>query len=201
MKTIKTTLLAITVLVLLWSGIMPKDRFTWFLETFPVWVGLPLLMFFDAKSRITPLLFILICIHAMVLCVGGKYTYAEVPFGFWLQDAFSMARNPYDRIGHFFQGFVPVFLAREVLIRKRVLPRNFWLFLFSICICLSFSAFYELIEWSAAVFTDEGAAAFLGTQGDQWDTQWDMFMALVGALTGWMALSHFHDKQINKNMW
>ena len=145
---------------------------------------------------LTPLLYRLLFVHAVILMVGGHYTYAEVPLGFWMKDAFGFARNHYDRIGHLAQGFVPAILAREILLRRGVVPRRAWLFFLVTCVCLAFSAFYELVEWATALATGSAATAFLGTQGDPWDTQWDMFLALVGALTSQTLLGRIHDRQL-----
>ena len=189
-------LLAIILIFLGWSGFDPKDRLTWFLEVAPVLIGLAF-MFWTRKSfPLTNLLYILITIHSVILCVGGRYTYAEVPIGDWVKDFFGMARNHYDRLGHFAQGFIPAILAREILIRHQAVKNKKWLFLFATCICLSFSAFYEFIEWWTAFISGEGASAFLGTQGDIWDTQWDMFLALIGAVMAQIILSRAHDRQV-----
>jgi putative membrane protein len=142
------------------------------------------------------LLCCLLAVHAVILMVGGHYTYAEVPLGFWVRDALGLARNHYDRLGHFAQGFVPAILAREVLLRNTSLRRGGWLFFLVVCVCLAFSAFYELVEWWTALISGEGATAFLGTQGDVWDTQWDMCLALVGALTAQLLLARAHDRQL-----
>jgi putative membrane protein len=182
--------------ILVWSGVAPHDRFTWFLEVAPVLIGAPILVALRHRFRLTPLVYTLLWIHAIILMVGGKYTYAEVPFGFWLQDAFGFSRNHYDRIGHFAQGFIPAMLAREVLIRRSPLAGSRWLPFLVVCFCLAFSALYELIEFWTALATGEAAEAFLGTQGDVWDTQWDMQMALIGAVTALATLSHFHDRQL-----
>jgi putative membrane protein len=182
--------------ILVWSGVAPHDRFTWFLEVAPVLIGVPILVALRHRFRLTPLVYTLLWIHAIILMVGGKYTYAEVPFGFWLQDAFGFSRNHYDRIGHFAQGFIPAMLAREVLIRRSPLAGSRWLPFLVVCFCLAFSALYELIEFWTALATGEAAEAFLGTQGDMWDTQWDMQMALIGAVTALVTLSHFHDRQL-----
>ncbi|HBC06139.1 MAG TPA: hypothetical protein DC046_00980 [Rhodospirillaceae bacterium] len=190
------------VLGLLWlvalggSAIGPADRLTWFMEVLPVMIALILMAATQRSFPLTPLLYRLAFLHGLVLILGGHYTYAHVPPGFWLQDLFDLARNPYDRIGHFFQGFVPALLAREVLIRKGFLSRGRMLFFVVTCICLAFSAFYELIEWWAAVLLGQGAAEFLGTQGDVWDSQWDMFMALIGAILAQVLLSRRHDHEI-----
>jgi putative membrane protein len=145
---------------------------------------------------LTTLLCCLLAVHAVILMVGGHYTYAEVPLGFWVRDALGLARNHYDRLGHFAQGFVPAILAREILLRNTPLRRGGWLFFLVVCVCLAFSALYELIEWWTALISGEGATAFLGTQGDVWDTQWDMFLALVGALTAQLLLARVHDRQL-----
>ena len=183
-------------LALIASGIQPADRVTWFLEAAPVLIALPLMAATRGGFPLTPLLYRLAFLHGLVLILGGHYTYANVPLGFWLQDLFDMARNPYDRIGHFFQGFVPAVLAREVLLRKTGLGAGKMLFFVVASICLAFSAFYELIEWWAAVILGQGAEEFLGTQGDVWDTQWDMCMALVGAVLAQVVLSRRHDRQV-----
>jgi putative membrane protein len=192
------TLLAIVAVVLVWSGSDPHDWFTWFLEVFPVVVGVPVLIYVYRRFRFTPLVYTLIAIHAIVLMVGGRYTYAEVPFGFWMQETLGFARNHYDRIGHFAQGFVPAMVAREILIRRSPVGRSRWLPFLAICFCLAFSAFYELIEFWTAVATGEAAEAFLGTQGDPWDTQWDMMLALIGAITALLLLSRVHDRQLQR---
>ncbi len=182
--------------VLVWSGTAPHDRFTWFLEVAPVLIGVPVLIRVWPAFRFTRLVYTLLWIHAVILMVGGKYTYAEVPLGFWLQDAFGFARNHYDRIGHFAQGFIPAMLAREILIRRSPLRGSRWLPFVVVCFCLAFSALYELIEFWTALSTGEAAEAFLGTQGDVWDTQWDMQMALVGAVAALAALSRVHDRAL-----
>jgi len=189
-------LLAVVLGVLAWSGVAPHDRFTWFLEVAPVLIGLPIIVATYRRFPLTPLLYTLLAIHACILMVGGKYTYAEVPAGFWVSEAMGLARNHYDRLGHFAQGFVPAILAREILIRNSPLRGSRWLPFVVVAFCLAFSAFYELIEWWTAVATGESAAAFLGTQGDIWDTQWDMVLALVGAITALLTLSRLHDRQL-----
>lgn len=191
-------LLAVVAAVLVWSGIAPHDRFTWVLEVFPVIIGLPLLIYVYPRFRFTPLAYTLMALHAIILLVGGRYTYAEVPFGFQMQEWFGFARNHYDRIGHFAQGFVPAIVAREILIRRSPLGGTRWLPFFVICFCLAFSAFYELIEFWTALATGEQAEAFLGTQGDPWDTQWDMMVALVGAISALVLLARWHDRQLQK---
>jgi putative membrane protein len=191
-------LLGIVTAVLVWSGISPRDRFTWVLEVFPVIVGVPALVYVYPRFRFTPLVYTLIAIHAVLLMVGGKYTYAEVPFGYWMQRTVGFARNHYDRIGHFAQGFVPAMVAREVFIRRSPLRRSRWLPFVVICFCLAFSSFYELIEFWTALATGGAAEAFLGTQGDPWDTQWDMMLALIGAITSLILLSRVQDRQLQR---
>ncbi|WP_068307840.1 DUF2238 domain-containing protein [Kordiimonas lacus] len=179
---------------LVWSGIGPKDQFTWLLEVAPAIIGLLLIAATYKSFRLTPLLYWLILVHAIVLMVGGHYTYAEVPF---FDGLFGAERNNYDKVGHFFQGFVPALLAREIFIRKDVVNGKAWRTLFILSVCLAFSAFYELIEWGVAEATGEGADAFLGTQGYAWDTQSDMLLALIGAISCLLALSRLHDRQLD----
>lgn len=190
--------LAVVLVVLTWSGVAPKDRFTWFLEVAPVFIGLPILLFlYQRGSRVTSLLLILLGIHACILALGGKYTYAEVPLGFWMQGFFGFARNHYDRIGHFAQGFIPAILFREWLLRSNSMRRGPLLFLVVCSFCLSFSAIYEFIEWFTAISTGEASEAFLGTQGDPWDTQWDMFLALNGSWISQLLLGRIHSAQLD----
>ena len=180
------------------SGLDPYDRLTWALEVAPVVIVLPVLWATRGRFPLTPLLYACILAHAIVLMVGGAYTYARVPLGFQIADWLGLQRNPYDRIGHFFQGFVPALAAREVLIRgQRVRGRRMLAFIV-VCIVLAISASYELVEWAAALALGQGADEFLGTQGDTWDTQSDMFMALVGALSALALLSRLHDRQIEQ---
>ncbi len=186
-------LLALTGLVLIWSGIQPFERGTWWLEVAPVLMGAPLLLATFSTFRLSPLLYRLLFLHAVVLIVGGHYTYARVPIGFWAQELFEFSRNHYDRLGHFAQGFVPAILAREVLLRRSPLVRGKWLFFLVVSICLAFSAFYELIEWWAALIGGSAADSFLGAQGDVWDSHWDMFFALLGALLAQISLRRAHD--------
>ncbi|OOZ37823.1 DUF2238 domain-containing protein [Solemya velesiana gill symbiont] len=189
--------LAAISLFLLFSGIDPvADRYTWFLETVPVMIGIAILVPTYRDFRLTPLLYRLLALHALILMIGGHYTYAEVPLFNWLRDAFELSRNHYDRIGHLAQGFIPAILAREILLRRSPLEPGKWLFLVVTSICLAFSAFYEMIEWWAALVSEQAAEAFLGTQGDHWDTQWDMFLALVGAITSQLLLAGYHDHQL-----
>ncbi|HEY2945763.1 MAG TPA: DUF2238 domain-containing protein [Vicinamibacteria bacterium] len=190
-------LLVAGLVVLAWSAVRPHDYFTWLMEVTPILIGVPILVATYRRFALTPLLYRLIFLHAVILMVGGRYTYAEVPLGFWMERMFGFARNHYDRIGHFAQGFVPAILAREILWRRGVVTRRGWLFFLVTCVCLAFSAFYELIEWWTAEATGSAATAFLGTQGDPWDTQWDMFFALVGALVSLLLLGRVHDRQMN----
>jgi len=182
----------------IWSGLDPKDYFTWCLEVLPAIIGAGILLFTYQSFRLTPLLYGLILFHCIVLMVGGHYTYAEVPLFDTIKELFNLERNNYDKVGHFAQGFVPAIIAREILIRKNVVNGTSWLNLFIISICLAFSAFYELIEWCVAISTGENAEAFLGTQGYIWDTQSDMAIALVGAICAVIFLAKYHDKQLAK---
>jgi putative membrane protein len=178
------------------SGIQPYDRATWLMEVAPVLIAAPILLATYRRFPLTSLLYALICVHALVLILGGAYTYARVPLGFWLQDLLELERNPYDRIGHFMQGFVPAMVAREILVRNRYVSGKSMAAFLSLCVALAVSAFYELIEWWAALALGQGADEFLGTQGDPWDTQADMFLALIGAAAALAALSRLHDRQI-----
>ena len=189
-------LLFLAFVALVVSGIGPKDRLTWLLEVAPVLIGAPILVATARRFPLTPLLYRLLFFHSLVLMLGGHYTYAEVPLGEWAKEAFGFARNHYDRLGHVTQGFVPAILAREILLRKSPLRPGGWLRLSVTSICLAFSALYELIEWATALLSGEAATAFLGTQGDIWDTQWDMFLALCGALLAQALLSRLHDRQL-----
>ncbi len=191
------TLLGIIIAVTAWSWINPYDRLTWWLEAAPVLIALPVLLATRAGFPLTRLVYYLIAIHALVLVVGAHYTYARVPLGFWLQDILEFSRNPYDRIGHIAQGFIPAMVAREIFLRHKVLRRGPWLFFLVVCFCLAFSAFYELIEWWAAVFGGDGSVEFLGTQGDVWDSQWDMFLALLGAISALILVSGIQDRQLS----
>jgi len=189
-------LLAVVTLALVISGIGPSDYMTWVLEVLPVLIVAPLLIFTRQRFPLTRLCYWFIVMHALILILGGHYTYAKVPLGFWIQDAFDLARNPYDRIGHLAQGFIPALVAREILLRKTPLRSGGWLFLLVVSVCLAFSAFYEMIEWWVAVLAGLSAEAFLGTQGDIWDTQWDMFLALIGAISAQLILSRVQDRQL-----
>ena len=178
------------------SGIAPYDRATWLLEVAPVLIAAPLLLATRGKFPFTTLAYVLICVHGLILMLGAAYTYAQVPAGYWVQEWLGLERNPYDRFGHFAQGFIPAIVAREILIRTfRVAPGGF-LFFIAVCIALALSAFYEMIEWWTALALGQGADHFLGTQGDEWDTQWDMFLALVGAAASQLLLSRLHDRQL-----
>lgn len=182
--------------VFLWSAVGPRDPFTWFLEILPVLIGVPLLAFTWRRFPLTTLAYVLVTIHALILMVGGHYTYAQVPLFNWIRDAFGLARNHFDRVGHFAQGFVPAILAREILLRRTPFRPGGWLFFMVTSICLALSALYELFEWGVAVATGTAAEAFLGTQGDVWDTQKDMAMCLVGAVTALLILSRAHDRAL-----
>lgn len=179
--------------VLLWSGLDPKDRLTWVLEVSPAVIGALVLAATYKSFRLTGLVYGLILFHCIVLIVGGHYTYAEVPF---FDGLFGDARNNYDKLGHFVQGFVPALIAREIFLRKQVVPDAAWRNFLIVCFCLGFSAFYELIEWGVALASGEDAVAFLGTQGYVWDTQSDMGHALVGAIAGLVLLGGVHDRQL-----
>ena len=189
-------LLAGWLALLIVTGWSPKDRLTWFLEAAPVMIAIVAIGALHRRWRLTPLVLVLVFLHGVVLMVGAQYTYAEVPWGNWLRDEFGLARNYYDRLGHFVQGFVPAMVAREVLLRNAVLARGAWLFFLVTCVCLAISATYEFIEWWVALASGEAADAFLGTQGDVWDTQWDMFLALVGAILAQALLARAHDRQL-----
>lgn len=185
-------------IVLLWSGIEPHDQFTWFLEVLPAVVGLGAMVVSFKRFPLTPMLYGLILVHCWILMVGGHYSYAHVPVFDWIRDAWGQDRNNYDKVGHFAQGFVPALLTREVLIRLEVVKTRGWMNVFIVSVCLAFSAFYELIEWWVAVAIGENAEAFLGTQGYQWDTQSDMALALVGAISAIVILSKCHDGALKK---
>lgn len=191
-------LLFMVTAALLYSAIDPvADRYTWFLETAPVMIGICLLVPTRRGFPLTPLLYRLLALHALILIIGGYYTYAEVPLFNWLRDTLELSRNHYDRLGHLAQGFIPAILAREILLRKSPLTEGGWLFLTVTSICLAFSAFYEMIEWWTALISEEAAESFLGTQGDHWDTQWDMFLALIGAISSQLLLGRLHSKQLS----
>ena len=191
---VSATVLLLVLLAL--SGIEPYDRLTWLLEVLPVLLVLPLLWFSHGRFPLTTLLYVAIFFHALVLLMGGAYTYARVPFGFYLADLLDLDRNPYDKIGHFFQGLVPAMAAREILLRGAFVRGRRMLVFIVVCIVLAISATYELVEWGAALALGQGADEFLGTQGDSWDTQSDMFCALLGAVTALLLFSRLHDRQL-----
>jgi putative membrane protein len=190
----------LVLLALAVSAVQPFDRLTWLMETLPVMLVLPLMWATHRRFPLTPLLSILIFMHCIVLILGGAYTYARVPLGFVLQDWFDLARNPYDKIGHFMQGLVPALAAREIFLRRQVVQSKAWLGFLVVCVVMTVSAVYELIEWAAALIMGQGADEFLGTQGDVWDTQSDMFLALIGALSCLILLSKWHDWQLAKQV-
>jgi putative membrane protein len=189
-------LLIVGAACLVLSALGAADRGTWVMEVFPIFIAVPVLVATAQRFPLTPLAYRLIFVHALILMVGGHYTYAKVPLGFWMRDAFHLARNNYDRIGHFAQGFVPAIIAREIYLRRTPLARGAWLFFIVTCTCLAISACYEFIEWGAAIAGGSAADAFLGTQGDMWDTQWDMFTALWGAIIAQLLLSRIHDREL-----
>ena len=186
----------LTAACLIFSGISPYDRLTWVMETAPVMIALPLLIIIHPRFPLTHLLYRLLFLHGLILMLGGHYTYSRVPLGFWVQDAFDLARNHYDRLGHLAQGFIPAILVREILLRATPLKSGGWLFFLVTCVVMAISAAYEFIEWWAALILGGDAEAFLATQGDVWDTQWDMLLALVGGLVAQLSLSRVHDRQL-----
>ena len=183
-------------MALLASGIAPYDRLTWLMEVLPVLIAAPVLLATCGRLPLTPLVYALIAVHGLILIYGGAYSYARTPLGFWLQEVLGLMRNPYGRIGHLAQGFVPAMVAREVLLRVFAISGRKVLFFLVVCVCLAISAFYELIEWWAALLIGADADEFLATQGDVWDTQWDMFLALVGAILAQLLLNRRHDRQL-----
>ncbi|MCA9906272.1 MAG: DUF2238 domain-containing protein [Anaerolineae bacterium] len=189
-------LLGAVSLALIASAVSPFDRVTWVMEVVPALVVAPVLILTRKRFPLTRLLYWLIALHALILIYGGAYTYARVPLGFWMEDLFGFTRNHYDRIGHFAQGFIPAIAAREILLRTSPLRRGKWLFFLVSATCLAISAVYEFIEWWAALISAQAAEAFLGTQGDPWDTQWDMFLATLGAITAQILLARLHDRQL-----
>jgi len=197
-RTEATVLVLAGAVALVVSGIHPADPSTWLMEVAPIFIAVPILFITRNRFPLTPLVYRLIFVHALILMLGGHYTYARVPLGFWMQDLFGFARNHYDRIGHFAQGFVPAIVAREILLRTSPLGRGKWLFVIVTSICLAVSACYEFVEWWAAILGGSAADAFLGTQGDVWDTQWDMFMAFIGAVTAQIVLARIHDRQLER---
>ncbi|HEX9707836.1 MAG TPA: DUF2238 domain-containing protein [Steroidobacteraceae bacterium] len=190
------TLLLVPAMVL--SGIGPHDRLTWYLEVFPVWIALPILYITGRRFPLTPMLYWLIAIHCLILILGAHYTYARVPLGFWAQDLLDLSRNHYDRVGHFAQGFIPAIAVREILIRASPLKSGPWLGFLTVTTCLAISAMYELLEWWVAVAAGVAADQFLATQGDVWDTQWDMFLAGSGAVVAVLTLARAHDRAITR---
>jgi putative membrane protein len=189
-------LLVLGLVCLALSRIGAAEPGTWVMEVFPIFIAVPILIATAKRFPLTPLVYRLIFLHALILMVGGHYTYAKVPLGYWVQNVLHLARNDYDRLGHFAQGFVPAIVAREILLRRSPLTRGKWLTFLVICVCMTVSVSYEFIEWAAAEMGGASADAFLGTQGDVWDTQWDMFMALIGSITGLLLLTRVHDRQL-----
>ena len=190
------TLLGVVLGFLLWSGIRPHDYATWALEVFPAVLGIIVCAATYRRFPLTPLVYILIAVHMIILIIGGHYTYSQVPAGNWLKEALNLSRNHYDRLGHFVQGFVPAMIAREVLIRNHVIARRGWLSLIIVCVCTAISAVYELIEWGVGVLAPGDAVAFLAMQGDVWDTQKDIALCIIGAIAALLALSRLHDRQL-----
>src|SRR6185436_7036501 len=197
-RVLPPVLLGLVLLALVVSGIQPYDRLTWLLETVWVMIGVPIILLTWKRFPLTTLLCCLLAVHALILIVGGHWTYARTPTGNWLRDVFDLSRNPWDRIGHFAQGFVPAILVREILVRTSPLRGSRWLAPLVVCACLAFSAFFEMIEWWSALIGGAAADDFLATQGDVWDTQWDMFLALIGSITSLLLLSRVHDRQLSK---
>ncbi|HEX6873379.1 MAG TPA: DUF2238 domain-containing protein [Micromonosporaceae bacterium] len=191
-------LLLVVVLALIATGIRPYDRLTWLLETVWVIAAVPLVLLTWRRFPLTTLLCCLLAMHALILIYGGLYTYARTPLGNWLRDVLDLSRNPWDRVGHFAQGFIPAILVREILVRRSPLRGSRWLAPLVVCACLAFSAFFELIEWWSAVIGGAAADDFLATQGDVWDTQWDMCTALIGAMLALLLLSRWHDRQLGR---
>jgi putative membrane protein len=198
-KTLYATLGLTVLLALIASSIDPHDRATWLLEVAPVLIAAPVLLLSYRRFPLTRLLYVLIAVHALVRNLGGAYTYARVPAGFWVQDWLALSRTPYDKLGHFMQGRVPALLAREILLRLRFLDPGRMLGFLSLCVALAFSAFYELIEWWVALIAGQGAEDFLGTQGDPWDTQSDMLIALLGAMLSVTGLAGLQDRQVARH--
>jgi len=198
MKRYPFVLLVAVFVALAFSRVGAYDPTTWWLEIFPILIGAPILIATHRRFPLTPLLYSLLAVHAVILMVGGHDTYARVPLGFWAQHVFGFARNDYDRLGHLAQGFIPAILTREILLRTSPLRAGKWLFVLVTAVCLAFSACYEFIEWWTALAGGASADAFLGTQGDVWDTQWDMFCALVGAITAQVLLSGVHDRALGR---
>jgi putative membrane protein len=196
----EAALLVLLAAVYAWSAFRPASVPTWWMETAPVFAALPLLLAAHRRLHLTRIVLLLLAIEAAIVAVGAHYTYANVPIGFRISDLLGLERNHYDRFAHFFQGVFPSLLFRELLLKTSGLRRGGWLFFVVSAICLSFSAIYELIEWGAAVLFAEGATAFLGTQGDPWDTQWDMFLALNGSILAQLFLATLHDRQLGEQV-
>jgi putative membrane protein len=194
----KKIYLAVFFIALAVSAIRPHDYFTWFLEVVPALIALVILAATYKKFQFSNFIYGLVLFHSIVLMIGGHWTYAEVPFGYWIQEIFNFSRNHYDRFGHLMQGFVPALVARELIIRNNIIPSKKWMAFFIVFTILGFSAFYEFFEWGMSVITGEAADSFLGTQGDVWDTQWDMFMCFVGSITALLTMSRVHDKFLGK---
>jgi putative membrane protein len=197
-NTLRLGLALLCLLLLILSGLSPYDHRIWLMEVAPVLIALPLLVATHHRFPLTPLVCWLIFLHAQVLMLGGHYTYARVPLGFWVQDWLDLSRNHYDRLGHLMQGFAPAIVVREILLRRSPLQPGKWLFFLTTSVCLAISALYELIEWAAAITLGQGADEFLATQGDIWDTQMDMFCALIGALLALILLTRWHDRQLQR---
>lgn len=191
-------LLATLAVVFIWSLVRPHDGFTWLLEAFPVIIGLPILLLTYRRFPFSRLAYGLMLLHAVILLVGAHYTYAEMPLFNWLRDTYDLDRNYYDRLGHLAQGFIPAIVVREILLRQSPLKPGKWLAFVVLSICLAISALYEMLEWWVAVASGSDAVAFLATQGDVWDTQWDMFLCLLGAIASLALLSHRHDRSLTR---
>ena len=183
-------------MVLMWSGYHPKDQITWVLEVAPAVLGLAVMVYTRRTFPLTPLVYGLILLHSIILMIGGHYTYAEVPLFDWIRDLTGGDRNNYDKVGHFAQGFIPAMIAREIIVRKKLIQSTAWMNFFVVCFCLAFSAFYELIEWWVALLAGQDAESFLGTQGYIWDTQSDMALALLGSIVALLVLRRVHDRQL-----
>lgn len=192
------TLLGLIILLLIWSAINPHDYFTWFLEVLPAVLGILVLLITFKRFRFTNLVYTLIFFHCAILIIGGHYTYAEVPLFEWIQETFNQGRNNYDKLGHFAQGLVPAIIARELLLRKKVVLKTSWLNFIVICIAMAISVTYEFIEWGVSLSTGEGGDSFLGTQGDVWDTQSDMLFATIGAIFALVCFGRIHSNEIKK---
>lgn len=194
----RSVLLAVAVAILVWSGVRPHDRLTWWLEVAPVLLAGPVLLVTGRRFPLTPLAYRLIFVHSLILLVGGHYTYERVPLGNWVRDVLELGRNHYDRLGHLAQGFVPAIVVREILLRKTPLTADGWLFFLTSAVCLAFSACFEFLEWGTATLIGQAADAYLATQGDVWDTQWDMLCALLGALASQLWLGKQHDRELHE---